>query len=62
MVDQTVKIVDHDGKYRVAYDMALLLWSGAHNGEYPTADDEEEFLNLVSRCIQSLNNSAARRL
>lgn len=62
MADQTVKIENPDGKYRVASEMALMLWTGSHDGEYPTANNQEEYLELVSKCIQSLNFPGSRRI
>lgn len=59
MADQTVAIENPDGKYRVAYDMALRIFFDS--GNKLSSDTKDEFLNLVQECIQSLNGSVRRQ-
>ena len=58
MADQTVKIEDKESKYRVAFDMALLIMTNSEN--YPRYDNKDEFLDLVTECVQALNSRASR--
>ena len=60
MADQ-VKVTNlHDGKHRVAYDMAISLWFSEKKTEAKMSE-RDEFLDLVKDCIKALNTPGSRK-
>jgi hypothetical protein len=56
MADQTVKTINlNDGKHRVAYEMAMGMWTAEKDGESPKMGEQGEFLELVKACMYALN-------
>lgn len=62
MADQTVRLENPEGKYRVAFDIAQMLWRESNEFNNPTMNDKDQFLDLVQACIKSLNGSAPRQI
>lgn len=50
----TRQVFTSDGRHRVAYEMALMLWTSTNDGNYPKMTDQDEFLRLVKDCTIAL--------
>ncbi|MCE6960568.1 hypothetical protein LAZ40_16205 [Cereibacter sphaeroides] len=50
----TRHITSSDGRHRVAYEMAMGMWSASNDGYAPKVEDREAFLGLVKDCTKAL--------
>ncbi|MEX5562586.1 hypothetical protein SM764_04125 [Pseudophaeobacter sp. 1A16562] len=54
-MSDTAKFVStNEGRHRVAYEMALGMWTETNAGRRPSVEDSEKFLELVERCTNAL--------
>ncbi|WP_166486328.1 hypothetical protein [Cereibacter sphaeroides] len=50
----TRHITSNDGRHRVAFEMALMMWQKSNGNQYPRVEDREAFLALVKACTEAL--------
>lgn len=55
---EQVEIINDDSKYRVAFDMARVIWMQSE--KEMNLENKDAFLDLVRDCVRALNTKRAR--